>query len=41
LKLMERAQHDGPSAPSGPPEGVSVPPAQQPPSEVNSEVKNG
>ncbi len=42
LKLMERSGHyDGPSFPPGPPTGTNVPPAQQPPSEVNSEVKNG
>jgi len=42
LKLMERSGHyDGPSFPPGPPTGTNIPPAQQPPSEVNSEVKNG
>jgi len=42
IKLMERTQGDGPTQMiSGPPPGSDVPPQQQPPSEVNSEVKNG
>jgi cell wall-active antibiotic response 4TMS protein YvqF/B-box zinc finger protein len=43
IKLLERGGHLGPpSAPlSGPPPNSAVPPEQQPPSEVNTEVKNG
>ena len=42
IKLMERTHGDGPTQMiSGPPPGSDVPPQQQPPSEVNSEVKNG
>jgi hypothetical protein len=43
IKLMERTGHDGgPTAMiTGPPAGTDAPPQQQPPSEVNSEVKNG
>ena len=43
IKLMERTgSFGGPSGPIvGPPPGTNMPPAQQPPSEVNSEVKNG
>lgn len=40
LKLMERG-HDGGNYPTVPPAGVNAPPAEQPPSEVNTEVKNG
>jgi Domain of unknown function (DUF5668) len=41
IKLMERSG-SGPYMPtSGPPPGSDVPPQPQPPSEVNSEVKNG
>ena len=40
LKLMERG-HDGGNYPAVPPAGANVPPAEQPPSEVNTEVKNG
>lgn len=43
IKLMERTGHSGgpPAMIPGPPPGTDVPPQQQPPSEVNSEVKNG
>jgi hypothetical protein len=42
IKLMERTHGDGPTQMiSGPPSGSEVPPPQPPPSEVNSEVKNG
>ena len=41
-KLMERSGHyDASSLPPSPPNSGNPPPAQQPPSEVNSEVKNG
>jgi len=42
LKLMERGEGCEPGAVSpGPATGTSIPPAQQPPTEVNTEVKNG
>ena len=41
LKLIERSEHGGNNYPPVPPAGTAVPPAQQPPSEVNTEVKNG
>jgi|SRR5579863_1157599 len=41
IKLMERGSHGGGSMVSGPQAGSDVPPQQQPPNEVNSEVKNG
>jgi TM2 domain-containing membrane protein YozV len=40
IKLMERGFLGGPQPPPLSPD-MTVPPAQQPPSEVNSEVKNG
>jgi len=41
IKLMERSGHSGGPTFPGPQAGSDVPPQQQPPSEVNSEVKNG
>jgi hypothetical protein len=41
IKLMERSGHSGGPTFPGPQAGNDVPPQQQPPSEVNSEVKNG
>src|SRR5207245_1692218 len=41
IKLMERSGHSGGPTFPGPQAGSAVPPPQQPPDEVNSEVKNG